>query len=415
MMLRVSLAAVSALALSLLTLAGRLDVARAQPLELRGSFVVRTIAGVEERGEFAALTSEFVGLRTSGNGPLKKFAWEQIVTLRAQEALLPIPPPRQCLVLTNGDRLRADLLAGDDSVLRFRTYWRPAQEITVPIAKIRSYWMQPPHGEAAIERSQRLWEQESLKHDAVLTRSGDRVQGIWESCNAKELALRERFERRTLLREEVSALGFAAASSTPMEQPQASWRLVLADGSRITLKGVEWRIDGTVRGDSLWGTSVTLPLVEVIAIEPMWANRTSLLTLPFIEKTERTLDLPSPVVRDGAVAGDWLRVGGDVYDKGLGVPTGATLTFRLKGDEKALLARLALDPRAGGDRRAQVILMLDGKQARPPLVLESGKDPVWLRLELGGAKKLEISAANLGGRVRTEHVHIVDAWLLHGE
>ena len=99
-----------------------------------------------------------------------------------------------------------------------------------------------------------------------------------------------------------------------------------------------------------------------------------------------------PLVADAAVTGRDLRLGGSVYDKGLGMHSRCRVRYTLEGTYRRFEATVGLDDENGRDGSAVIRVFGDGK------ALDLGKDgaltakkgPISINVDIIGVKELTL-------------------------
>ena len=104
------------------------------------------------------------------------------------------------------------------------------------------------------------------------------------------------------------------------------------------------------------------------------------------------LGLRWPIGVDAALDGGPLRIGAEVYDKGLSLHAQCRVTYRLGGDFRWFETLVGIDPAAGPKGRARMIVLVD-KKAYP---LGEGKEQMAedaalpVRLDVRDAQELTL-------------------------
>jgi hypothetical protein len=189
----------------------------------------------------------------------------------------------------------------------------------------------------------------------------------------------------------VAAVGFDASLARAPDRPRPAARLVLADGSRLTLADARPTLAGAVRGQTVFGATIEVPLTAVVALAPPQPRVVYLSDLPIAREVhDPYLDVRRPAVRDGSAAGRWLRLGGDVYDKGLGVHSRSELTYALDGRYEMFAALVGLDDHSGRRGSVRVRVEVDGVAHYRSPELTAGGPPVAVRVDVYGARRLTL-------------------------
>jgi hypothetical protein len=188
----------------------------------------------------------------------------------------------------------------------------------------------------------------------------------------------------------------AVALSTTLARvprPRGAYaRLVLGDGGRLSLASAR-ADDHVLHGKTLFGTTVEIPLADIIALDLRQGRAVYLSDLkPRRYDHTPYLGVRWPYVRDGSVAGGDLRLGGSTYDKGLGMHSESRLTYDLAGGYEWFEARVGLDDRTGRQGSVRIQVLVDGRpQALGNEGEWTGGDPPRLvRVPLTGAKELTL-------------------------
>ncbi len=267
-----------------------------------------------------------------------------------------------------------------------------------------------------------LW-RPSTDQDRLLVRDGDTfraVAGIVEQVDSEQVVMDVDGEQRMIALARVAALVFAAPQQPSVQQPSVQQpsvqqpapqqpaspqlatrqpspppgvrELRLADGSRwrvahVTLDERGWRATpaasvpglvagGTTAGGTTAGTgeastvgagaSAELPreaVVELISHSPRlrWLSE-----LPPAEVAQRTwVAWPLPWGRDRAVSGGALRMRGQVFERGVGVQAGTTLSYVLPASASWFVATVGLDDAARQRGDCEIVVYGEGAETAP--------------------------------------------------
>ncbi len=368
-------------------------------------FVVRTCEGQTLKGALEGVggkcTVTLKGARTwTLAGP--EWLW-----LRRLDRPVPEPPREKLLMLANGDRIPAVLLGGDSERLRVRPAgWKTEKEWNVPLTVVRGYWFGTPPATDDPEKLQWRWERERRPSDRLMLRNLDVIEGIWEQATSDTVRCRATRGVESVPRDRLAAIGFSTRLPTPHAPDSNGVRLILVDGTRLTLKDLKLNDTGQLVGESPHGMSVTVPLSDLIWLEPRYGQAVHLSDLePVAQISGASLDVAWPAVRDASVMGRRLRLGRDVWDKGLGMHGGGEVTYQLDGKYQALEAWVGLDARSGRGGSARVEILVDGQVRYASPELTAGQPPLEVRVELREAKKLTLrTLVGRGGNVK-DHVN----------
>ncbi|HEY1861524.1 MAG TPA: NPCBM/NEW2 domain-containing protein, partial [Gemmataceae bacterium] len=171
-------------------------------------------------------------------------------------------------------------------------------------------------------------------------------------------------------------------------------RVILANGSRLSLAKAECADGRTLTATTLYNTRLSIPLEEVIALYLFQGRATYLSDLkPRRIEGKPFGNLDWPLVADASVSGLDLRLAGSCYDKGLGLHSESRVTYNLAGGYHWFEALVGLEEQSNGKTgSARVKILVDGK---PKPVdgdeeLTGKSKPLAVRLDVQGAKELTL-------------------------
>jgi hypothetical protein len=373
--------------------------AAAEPL-----FAARTAAGKEVRGPLRRLAPDWTV--ELGKGVRHKVAGAELLGLRQAATDLPgWGGGAEQLVLTNGDRVPVrDLRLGDEKLF-FRNKDLGPNEASLPVAVVRMIWRLPPDGVADAETFRRALLLGKRSQDRVLLRNGDTLQGTLSGLGAGTLAVEAGKKAVKARWEQVAVVAFNTEllERLPAKGPHARVVLTPAPGSpggRLTLTSAT--CDGqTFRGKTAFGALLRVPVGRVAALEVLGGK-----ALPLAEQAPAKytyfpyLDEKWSWSAGANVLGRALRVGGSVYDDGVGMHASSALSYALDGGCRRFEATAGLDDRDGRRGRVRLRVLVDGKPAdlgNGGLLTHAG-GPRSVRVDVRGAKTLtlEVVAAEDG-------------------
>jgi hypothetical protein len=357
------------------------------------------------------------------NGPLRELgdgwsvrlgdaraAGAEVVALRRDGAALPPGPTGEHVVFANGDRLAGSVEALDGERLRFRLGKR---ELPLPLSALSVVWLATPDG-AEPDRLLRRLAAESRTHDVLLLRNGDTVEGVLTGLDDRAVRLEV---NRKELRVERAKVAVVALNTelTAAPKPKAAYgRLVLRDGTRLSLASAACADGKTLAGETLFGAGVSFPVEDVVALYVVGGAAVYLSELK-AKSFEHTpyLGAAWPYVLDGSADRRDLRLGGSVFDRGIGMHTESRLSYDLGGRYRRFEAVVGLDDRSGKGGSARVRVLVDGRPqdvGDGPLSTRNG--PVSVRVDVAGVKELTL-VAEFGDRGGVQgHVNWADARLI---
>jgi hypothetical protein len=356
-------------------------------------FVADSPAADRPVGKLLALTPDGAELET----PDGKRAVPGVFGLRRANAPLPPLPLGPALVTTTGDRVPGKLVGGDANSLFFQPSLGKLKW-TVPVSSAAVVWLTKPPADTPTDIAQYSWLPENRRRDILLFRNGDTLRGTLDGFTENPTALKfapEAGDARSVALYEVAALAFNPALARGRKPKGPYYQLVLRDGTRVAASTATVRADAlAVR--TLFGEAVEVLLTEVVALSVIQGRATYLADLK-PAKVEETgfLGTVWPHAANRTVRGEPLRLltalGEETFDRGLGTHPRTVLTYNLGGKFGRFDALVGLDAVSGPRGRADVRVLVDGKeQPLPELRKLSAGPAVAVRVDVSGAKELTL-------------------------
>jgi NPCBM/NEW2 domain len=333
-----------------------------------------------------------------------------IVALRRDGIPLPPGPDGGHVVFANGDRLPGTIGDLDGDRLGFHL---GKEALSLPLSALSVLWWAAPDG-AEPDRLLRRLATESRTRDRILLRNGDAVEGILTGLDARVLRLEVNRKELTVERSKAAVVALNTELSTTLKPKTAYGRLVLRDGTRLSLASATCADGQMLLGDTLFKTGVSFPLEEVVSLSIEGGPAVYLSELK-VRKYEHNpyLGAPWPYVLNGSVDRRDLRLGGSTFDRGVGLHTESRLTYDLGGRYHRFEALVGLDDQTGKGGSARIQVLVDGKPKDLGNTELTGRsEPLAIRVDVTGAKELTI-VADFGerGGVRG-HVNWANARLI---
>lgn len=312
---------------------------------------------------------------------------------------VPLPPlPRGSAVFTTtGDRIPGKLLGGDANALEFQPT-AVGKKWTVPISSAAVVWLTTPPADTPTDVARYGWLPENRKRDTLLFRNGDTLRGTLDGFAREPAALKfapEVGEGRAVALGEVAAVAFNPALARGRKPKGPFFQFTLRDGTRLAATTAAVKAD-TVAVRTLFGGAVELSLADVVAIDVVQGKATYLADLkPAKVEQAGFLGTPWPWAANRTVRGEPLRLttalGEETFDRGLGTHPRTTLTYDLGGKYRRFEAVVGLDAVSGARGRADVRVLVDGKEQPLPELRKLAAGPaVAVRVGLAGAKELAL-------------------------
>jgi len=377
----------------------------------------QTTAADADRGRIVLLSGEVVrGAKlVSIDGEFVQFAVGKEENRRAKlddlvsftcagEAVLPSHPRKHDIVvlLRGGDRIHGSLVPGKEEHV----------EVTSGIAGRLAFYVDDLVGlrfeKAWGEASEKpVFDSEEQDTDVFVYGNLDRLRGTYLRTMSRAVVAHTRVDdEHSLDFGKLLEIRFADAPAPKIPEGRLA-EVRLIDGSRITAREIS--SDGkklavtTLRDEKLsialsnllsvhqkGGRFVYLSDAEPAKTEIVpWIGETYAWDRPRVDRS--FLDRP-------------LRVGGETYQKGIGVISGTALTYRLDGKWRLFTSRVGVDDTAADEGDVVFEVLVDGKSKfRSDTVrrTEKGKGPLRIPpVDVSGAKEI------------TLRVHYVDDFVM---
>ena len=292
-----------------------------------------------------------------------------------------------CVLLVGGDKLFGQITGtGPDQIILDSVM---GGGIAIPLQRIRACLTPkadlPPWRSAAA----RLMRTTHSEDDRVLLSNHDVLSGLVAGIGPDAVVFEHRQREITIDLDLIVVLALASEPAVEERPPQA--RIEFVDGSALTVSRIRWSpqaldltfFDGTLQG---------LAAETVRSVEIRGGRWTWLSALP-VQAYEHTplMSLKWSYQLDRNVAGGVLSIGGRKFQRGIGVHSRAKLTFRLDGKYRVFTSLCGLDDSAGklADVTAEVVV--DGEVKWKRDGIEAGEPPIRVRIDLHGARMLELT------------------------
>lgn len=324
-----------------------------------------------------------------------------VLSLRRTDRPLPPFPTGPQLITTAGDRIAGTLFGGDENSLRFvpsGVRLKRNQTWKVPLSSALAVWLVDTPANTLPDPASYEWLAGNKNQDVLRFRNGDTARGTLNGLDPDtanpELPFRpEQGAARSVAARELAAVVFNP-SLARTRKPKGSYaRVVLSDGSRLSLANVTVASD-VLTGDMLFNQKVELPLSAVISIDIMQGKAVYLSDLK-PKKVEQAgfLGVAWPWTADRGARGVAMRIdtpnGESTADKGLGTRPRTVLTYDLAGKYQRFEASVGMEPSRGVQSKVTIRVLVDGKeQDIPGLALLAAGNAVPVRVNVKGAKEL---------------------------
>jgi hypothetical protein len=374
--------------LAALTFAGADEPGQAVPsdpmfraLKLDGTSVTGRLRSLDTAGGLTLAVDEKERIETLPRGGLVKLTREGSTPLPTVEG------GRAILIFPDGDRLcRCVIASAGEATLEIQRAERGP--LAIPIDGILGVIFNPPLEPDAADALMARVRDEPRSSEVLWLANGDRLAGGLLGLDDKKVTFQTPNRKADYEVSGLVALGFDPKLVVYPRPDGPFLELTLVDGSRLGVTDV--RVEGgLVRAKTRHGLAITLPLGELVQVHTKNGPVVYLSEIePARTKYVPYVGPPRPFRKDQAVDGLPLRLGGKVYDRGIGTQSRSYLAYRLEPGAKRLQALVGLDDRAGPLGSVVFRVVVDGEDrfVSPPM---SARDvPRALDVDIKGAKTL---------------------------
>jgi hypothetical protein len=360
-------------------------------------FVVHTAEGAQVRGALKELGADW-SVRLSGDKETRTEGAEVLAMRRAGRPLPAFPSGKQ-FILANGDRFPVEgpRLVGERLFFRHPAV-AGGKEAELPLAALSVLWLASPDNEDNPERLRRQLAAGPRMRDLVLLRNSDVLEGVLNALDDKKVEVEADKKKVDVELAKVAAVALSTQLADTLRPKGTYARLTLtgdgdAPSGRLSLASASCADGKTVRGKTLFGAEIAVPLNRVAALD-LYQGRAVYLSdlkparyeyVPFFNET-------FGLALDGNVKGLDLRLGGSTYDKGLGMHGKSRVTYSLGGAYRRFEAVVGLDDEIGRGGQARVRVVADGKALTltGDRELTGGGEPLAVGVNVARVKELTL-------------------------
>jgi NPCBM/NEW2 domain len=335
-------------------------------------------------------------------------------SLRRTDKPLPSWPRGPHAELTNGDRLAGSLVSADGDAVMFTPTVASDHKLRFPLSALRVIWNSRP------DEREPAWLNAPRRRDVFLSRNGDLANGALTAIDRAGNRIRFQVDGKDqeLDLSKVAAIGFNSDLARVRRPKGPFFRLVLADGTRLSATSVSF--DGKVwKATTLFKDSISMPAEQIVSIDVEQSKAALLSDLKPTKYQYQSTDGENVSwAADRCVSGAALRLkslpGESTFDRGIGLHAECTITYSLAGKYRQFECSAGLDSRTGTRGDAVLAVLVDGKERELPRGgrLVFSEAPLALQLDVTGAKELTIVVRPGRGGTVQDHVNLVDARLI---
>lgn len=364
-------------------------------------------------------------------GSLAEFTDDQIAISQNQPARFPVSDlirvsftdrPRETthtesviVYFENGDRiaLKSATIENESIVGRFLAGGRTIP-VGIPLETVRGILLRSSQIAAARRANARELADDRTKSDVVMLANGDRISGELTKLDERKITLISATGETSVDRNKARWIRFNSELISFPIVSEKKMLLTLVGHSRIT--AAEWQLidKDRLRIKAAYGGEVELPLSSIIAARFLGGRVQYLSDIEPAElRFEPYLSRQWPLRQDCNVLGDPLSLRGEEYPKGLGMHSGGSVKFALRGEYREFRSLIGIDDSADGQGSARFTVEVDGRRAFESAEVR-GSDPAELigPISLVGANELTLSVEYGEAADIFDHADWTDAMLI---
>jgi hypothetical protein len=365
---------------SLLAMAAAFSAARAE-------VTVQLVDGQSAGGHAFAVKAGRVTLTGADGKALGKWTVDNVARIlpAAPDEAPPADPSGWVQVV--GGWLRGNVETFDGKI--FQVTGADFGPMTLPVACVRAVVLTPdvPNEFAGPDAAT----------DLVALANGDRLNGILNRLDDKQVAFHSDLGDLKLERSRVAAVRIAAPTTGRPRPGRPALKVTVRSGAAVELSAVETTGDGNLTGTLAGGPRIAVPIGKIAAIEVVGGRLHYLETLEPEAYQQFSLDVLKWKIRRGLnVLGRPMQLrrdkGGkpETFERGLGVHGPCRVVYDLAGRFERFIALVGIDESAGQWADANVLVKVDGKEAFRADHLKWREPARAVNVRVAGAKRLEL-------------------------
>ena len=301
----------------------------------------------------------------------------------------PEPEGTPLVVLTDGSLLAADVLGADKGSLDL--YSPLFRRVQLPLERVAGVAFRLPPDQRARDLLLDRVAKAAGDADRVILLHGDEITGSLEAIRDDTAYLNTQHGPLDLEVHRLRAIMFNPALWRRSDRRGLHAVAGFVDGSRLVTDRLlvdDDSVQLSVGDGSTWSTTPE----KLVFLQPLGGNVRYLSDVkPAGTRQLPYLDVKWPSYRpDRNVSGSWLRAGGRLHLKGLGVHSFSLLTYRLSEPYRRFQAEVAIDGHTAGQGSVRFRVFVDGEQRYVSPVIRGTDAPLPVSVDLSGAKRLDL-------------------------
>jgi hypothetical protein len=336
-----------------------------------------------------------------------------LVSLRRTGARVPAAPVGPQLITAAGDRIPGTVKGGDAKVLRFTPELGDEPWSFEAVGPVAAVWLAAPPADTPPDPANYAWLAGTPSRDVLLYRNGDTARGaVTGFVNGGAKFTPDGGTAREVPFKDLAAIGFNPRFARVRKPKGPYAHLVLTDGTRLDVTELAIK-DSSLVAKAVCGPAIEVPLKQLVALDvlqgpavylsdlkPKKAESVGFLGGGWPWSADRTVrgqplrlltEAPPDRAADPKVPTGPVEIWETTADKGIGTHPKTVLTYDLAGKYARFEANVGLDAATGKRGRADVRVLLDGKEVDLPGLKALAAGPaVPIRVDVKGAKELTL-------------------------
>jgi len=335
----------------------------------------------------------------------------KLVKLVREGSTPPTSSEGSLILFPDGDRLYRSVLgpAGETAV-EVQSF--ALGTLAIPLDSVLALILAPPLEADAIHAFLARLREDVRSSEVLWLANGDRLAGGLLALGDKTIGFQPSTGKVEIDRSGVVALGFDPKLVSYPRPTNPYLELSMVDGSRLGVTSV--RLEGSgLLAQTRFGQTIKVPIAELAQVHTRNGSVAYLSDRdPTLTRYVSYLGPTRPLRIDQAIDGQPLRLGGKLYDHGLGTQSRTYLVYRLEPGVQRFQAIVGVDDRAGPLGSVVFRVVVDGKETYASPSMSVRDTPRAIDLGVAGAKSL-VLITDFGerGEVR-DHADWVEARLI---
>lgn len=355
-------------------------------------FEALRIDGQTVRGRLAELRfEEGEGQATLVNEDEEALVLEfsSLVKLTREGVAPPYPPEGSLLILPEGDRLRAIINEADQVEVETLPFALGDESVSIPLDRVLGLVLAPPEEPGALEKLIQRIGLEPRDDEVLWLANGDRLTGRFLGLDAKSVNFDTGQGEDSLGRSGIIAIGLDPTLIAYPDLDSAFLEFGLNDGSRIGLTSCQLE-KGQITAKTRLGPTIQLPLKELARVQVVGG------ALDYLDgrSPERAVYVPyldhhpESFGRNTTWDGHPLTMGGQPFDRGLGMLPRTLLAYAIQPGDARFQALVGLDDRAGDQASVVFRVLVDRREAFQSPTMTPQSEPIAVDVDLEGGQFL---------------------------